>query len=167
MNNLLPDFSIEEFDKNIKGMIESFSSEHYLFVLDQNFECSCLNDLSKQPNRQCKKCLGLGYKARLFKKNIAVFEKSLSLSDSSSSNLSKGSMENKVIYCNFTDPILKSGDIIIVDGNIFEVYSSNTFSHFNNRKTYQKILAAYMKNQGNVNRSIKSFIKELEKNNEK
>lgn len=150
--------SSNKFDIQLKRMIETFSSEHFIFKLERDFACSCTNYLSKQANPSCKKCLGLGYKSTMYKKNLAIFEGQSSSSDSSSSFSSKGSMMNISIYANFTDPVILDGDIVVVDGSVYEIYSSTTLSHFKSQKSYQKFLAVYKKNQNKIRDNINEFI---------
>lgn len=53
------------FHSKILNTIEECSYKFYVVVQNNKFKCTCINHTTKQPEVDCKICLGTGYKIRI------------------------------------------------------------------------------------------------------
>ena len=56
----------ERFEQGILNSIERCSYDFYTVHPDKNYICTCTEHATKQPDKKCKKCLGTGYRIKIY-----------------------------------------------------------------------------------------------------
>ncbi|MGL4819303.1 MAG: hypothetical protein ACRC5C_04910 [Bacilli bacterium] len=50
-----------DIKKKYDNFLRLYSSDFLLIKANRNYRCSCFNEVTKESNRECKSCFGLGY----------------------------------------------------------------------------------------------------------
>lgn len=130
-------------DKNkkiVNRLIDRYGYYAYWVNLNKSMKCECVNPSTKEPYRDCKKCLGTGYFISVHK----VFMASREGKEYESDRVESFAVTPKVIYMKGFVEVGKD-DIIIDSEGIYTVY---TYQHIRGKQgiqSYTKVLAPDLK----------------------
>ena len=139
--------------RTVDRLIDRYGYYAYWVKLNKSMSCECVNPSTKEPNKECKRCLGTGYYISIQK----IFLASREGKEYESDRAQSFAVTPKIIYTkgfvNF------SKDDLIVDSE--SVYTVYTYQHIRGKggvQSYTKAIAPDLK----LNRSqfLKMF-KEL------
>jgi hypothetical protein len=137
------------FDENILEMIRKFSHKFYVVNVDQDVACICINNDTKQPDPNCKKCLGTGNKIKIKRVDGAWRNSNIPPTIRGSADVTIA----RLYYLKCKYPI-KNEDIIVDENEVYNVYKTQLFTSFEGKHVYYRCLtipkkldpAAFMKN---------------------
>lgn len=124
------------FTKKIKDIIEICSYNFFLVQQDFKIKCTCLNQTTLQPDANCKKCLGTGYKVKIKICRGASDDElkgGATLSARSSRIIKKYYIDNKYN--------ISENNLIIDDYNIYYVYRAQNMRGVYEQYTHKEITA--------------------------
>lgn len=124
------------FTGKIKQVIECCSYNFFLIQQDFNIKCTCLNQTTLQPDDNCKKCLGTGYKVKIKKCRGASDDQlkgGATLSARSSRIIKKYFIDSK--YSIFEN------NLIIDNYNVYYVYRTQKMRGVYEQYTHKEITA--------------------------
>lgn len=131
------------FNNNITKIIDRYSYSAYVINCNKSFVCTCVNHDTKEPDANCKKCLGTGYKIRI--KKIEVSNNNTNVPASNA--VIRESLKvliTQIYYIKAKYPIKK--DDIIVDGlDAYVAYEISSGQSDHGELVYRKIMAVTKK----------------------
>lgn len=136
---------IDNLHNGIREVIKKFSRDLYLIHADRNIKCTCHLEGSGQPDPDCQKCLGTGFKIYIRKVHGA--------SQTSQLPTSMRAGTNAYIAMNFyfIDNLpIEQDDIVIKDGEPFVVYQLTRQTGFAGRYCYVKVCCTEKKIESKV-----------------
>lgn len=140
-------------DKTVNRLIDRYGYYAYWVKLNKSMSCECVNPSTKEPNKECKRCLGTGYYISIHR----IFLASREGKEYESDRAQSFAVTPKIIYVKgFVD--FSKDDIIVDSESVYTVY---TYQHIRGKggvQSYTKAIAPDLK----LNRSqfLKMF-KEL------
>jgi hypothetical protein len=130
-------------DKNIKTvnrLIDRYGYIAYWVKLNKSMRCECVNPSTKEPDRECPRCLGTGHYISIHKIHLATREGKEYESDRAQSF----AVTPKVIYVKgFVD--FGKDDLIVDSESVYTIY---TFQHVRGKQgkqAYTKAMAPDLK----------------------
>lgn len=129
--------------------------DYYFWVVKriEDIKCKCLDPITKEADPNCKHCLGLGYKIKIYKVKGASRE-SKEFETIKSDNVS---VTPKVFYVKTTLYIDKS-DLIVDNENVYTVYARQYHRGEDGKFKFTRCVCPNLKHNRNI--FIKNF-KEL------
>lgn len=124
------------FNKNIEYIIELLDHEVYVVYLNKKVKCTCLQEGTSQPDANCKRCLGTGYKIKIRKCMAACQDSSIP----STIRNTTGFVISRNYYVRSKDRL--NNDDIIVDGNdVYFLFQGPDYASFDGKQVFQKCSA--------------------------
>ena len=124
------------FHKKIIDTIEECSYNFYVVQPNKNISCTCTEHATKQPDTECKKCLGTGHKITIRRFRGAC-------NDVLKGGASLGAESSKIIknyFVNMKYPLHE--DDLIIDGNeVFYVFRISHMKALKGVETHQEVTA--------------------------
>ena len=139
------------FSQKIKDIIEACSYNFFIVQQDENFQCSCVNHSTKQPDATCKKCLGTGYKVKKKKIRGACNEKMIGGETLSK----KTSRITKTFYVDCKYDIYEN-NLIIDNNEIYYIYRTSIIRGIEGIQTHKEITSV-LKTE-NHDKVLKNFL---------
>lgn len=139
--------------KTTNRLIDRYGYYAYWVKLNKSMRCECINPSTKEPNKECRKCLGTGYYISIYKVWMASREGKEYESDRAQSF----AVTPKVLYFKgFVD--FSKDDLIIDSESVYTIYTYQYIRGKEGHFAYTKAMAPDLK----LNRSqfLKMF-KEL------
>ena len=110
-------------------LIDRYGYFAYWVKLNKSMKCECVNPSTKEPDRECKKCLGTGYYISIYK----IFLASREGKEYESDRAQSFAVTPKVLYLDgFVD--VGKDDLIIDSEGIYTIY---TFQHIRGKQGHQ------------------------------
>lgn len=127
-------FNQDLFAGGILYILKQFAYDMYIISIDKSMICTCVSDIeNKNPNLECKKCLGTGYRIRIKKVKGAN-------RTGKSSFRTYGVSENgttNIFYFSGKYPI-KENDLIVENNNMYIVERCNKETGAENKVIYYR-----------------------------
>lgn len=146
----------EHFTKMIKDTIDVCAFNFFIIQQDFKIKCSCLDHNTKQPDEDCMKCLGTGYKCTIKKCKGAC-------NDELKGGATLSSRSARIVRNYFIDekcPIHDNN--LIVDRNeIFYVYRVEKMKGIYDLNTHQEVTATLVTN--GHDKKLNNFYKVINK----
>lgn len=139
--------------RNIKLLMDRYGYYFYLIKRVPGTTCSCVNRTTKDPDANCKKCLGLGSKIKIFK----VYGMIRETNDYEASIAQNISSTPKVVYLLGMVRVNKD-DIVIDNEDIYHVLHIQHHKGEHGEFAFTRLTCPFIK--GNDTIIIKNF-KEL------
>lgn len=133
------------FNNRIEKTIDECSYKFYIVKPDRSMFCACINHTTKQPNGECKICLGTGFKIsiKMYKgASNEEFKGRLSIGPDATQITRKYFVRNKYK--------VNEMDLIIDEDNIFYVERIEKMRGLKGIYTHQEITAIKLKNDHNI-----------------
>lgn len=127
------------FNDGIMNMIEKYSYDAFMVNQNTNVKCICINPSTKEPDPNCKKCLGTGRKIKIKKVRLSSDNTDVA----GSKQMIRESVDILITQVYYLPAKYKfSKDDIIVDGDdAYIVYQSSTGQSDHGEVIYNKIMA--------------------------
>lgn len=119
------------FDDNIHKAIDLFSHPVWFIIKDPHTNCPCMDDVSKQGDKDCPSCLGTGKKITLVRVNASHQNTTISMRGT---GLGFSEVNIGPVYYTHDKTDIKEGDLIN-DGESLEVVKDVYYEHSDEQKT--------------------------------
>jgi hypothetical protein len=131
------------FNDNILKIIDKYSYEAFIVNQDKRVNCVCVNHDTKQPDPNCKKCLGTGHKIKI--KKILVSNNNTNVPAANA--VVRDSIEVLISQVYYIPARYKAAkDDLIIDGNdVYELYEISTGQSDHGELVYQKAMGVTKK----------------------
>lgn len=142
-SDIAKSFCKQEFDDGIISLIDIFEYDVYIVRTDEHKICTCVDFVTKQSNKRCEKCLGIGYKISIDK--IKGHAQNYNTPSMQSATREKNTGK---IYYTKPEYSVKHGDIFVELSKmeISRVYKTqHEYISSNNDHIYTKSFTAPMK----------------------
>lgn len=133
----------KRFNEMIDYIIEEFSTDIYVIHLDKSFKCKCYsphNSSHMSANKDCKLCLGTGYKIKIKNARGAIQQTAIPTTSKEQSSFSMATS----FYVHEKYGI-KRDDIIIAESKVYIANDVKTLRTFSSKEKYLKINGVYKK----------------------
>lgn len=127
---------MDYLSSNILNIIEKFSYKFFVVKQDFNVKCVCIKEGSNQPDPNCPKCLGTGYKIKIYKIKGASKDSGVPANMRNNTQL----VVAKEFYITSSFELSNDDIIIDQDDEIYFVYQSQLFKGFEGKKVYRKYI---------------------------
>lgn len=118
-------------NKSVNTLINRYGYNAYMVKLNKSMRCECLNPSTKEPNKECRHCLGTGYYIKISTVFMATREGKAYEADRAQSF----AVNPKIVYLKgFVNA--NKDDIIVDSENVYSVY---TVQHHRGSKGEQMI----------------------------
>lgn len=127
----------KRFNEMIDKIIDEFSTDIYIVHLDKGFKCKCYspqNSSHMSADKDCKLCLGTGYRIRINKAKGAIQQTAI---PTTSKEQSSFSMAN-TFYIKEEYKVLRD-DIIVMDDKVYIANDVKTLRSFSSKAIYLKV----------------------------
>ena len=137
-------------------LIDKYGYFAYWVILNKSMDCECVNPSTKEPDRECKQCLGTGYYISIHKIFIASREGKEYESDRAQSF----AVTPKIIYVKgFVD--FGKDDLIIDSESVYTIYTYQHIRGKQGQQSYTKAIAPDLKlNRAQFLKMFKELINE-------
>lgn len=124
------------FRKAIKKILNECAYPVFLVCQDETKKCTCIDDATNQPNTECKKCLGTGYKVTIKIIKAASQEEMKDGATISATN----SRVVRNYYVDSKYPVFEN-NYIIDDNKVYYVFRLERLKGLHNESSHQQIKA--------------------------
>jgi len=136
----------DSFENQISHIIDLFNHSFFIVQQDFNIACDCVDFNTKDPDPNCKKCLGTGNKIKIKK----IFGVRQDTTVPSTLRPSNSFFVAKNYYTNEQQIKIKKDNIIVDGDEILYVYQIQNHNSYKGKRVFQKSLAVTKKINSDV-----------------
>lgn len=150
--------SYDNFTKKIQNAIDICSYPFFVVQQDKKKQCTCVEDSTMQPNPNCKKCLGTGYKVKM------KIVKGASNEEMKTGGATMSAKTSRVIknYYLKDDYDIEQDNYIIDNNELYYVYRKRHMKGIKNEFTHTEITASLHVNDYDI--ILKNCLEVINKN---